>query len=283
MRRLALMGLLLVGCTPSSPERGQPEKAAQAPEPKVDEPKAADPIPPPVDTCAKQVSDYLAARAQLSRCETDSDCAEMWPGLCPHGPYYIHRDADIDPILELERVIMDSCSIPECEPPMELGIAHCEAGQCAKGRAAPVGTGMESCWDYRETWLEAHGSAFGTTSKNLQGITPHVAISPASPGVLVLEVDWPAGCADCNLMISEHNSGMARLLSPKSSRTQAERNGQPVLRERLEFPVTPGPYHMVARAGVDGPYVIKADLRDANGERGRVSRHGVGWQRMCEG
>jgi hypothetical protein len=146
-----------------------------------------------------------------------------------------------------------------------------------------VNTDHESCWDYRETWLEANGGASATTSSTIQGITPHLAIAPAAAGTLVLEIDWPADCADCRLLISEHNSGMSQLIAAKSTRTQAERNGKPVVRERLELPVTPGPYHMVAMAGVDTHYTIRADLRDAAGELGRVTRHGVGWQRMCEG
>ena len=207
----------------------------------------------------------------------------MWPGLCPHGPYYIDRDADVYPIFELERAIMAGCETPDCEPPMELGIARCAKGYCFKGRTEPTSTGTESCWDYRETWLEADGAADGKTAKTLQGITPHVAIAPAANGVLVLEVDWPVDCADCQLMISEHNSGMSRLIESKPARTQAERNGQPVARDRWEFPVTPGPYHMVALAGADANYLIRADLRVDGGERGKVTRHGVGWQRMCEG
>jgi hypothetical protein len=282
MHRTLSFGLLLVACTPTSPERTEPAEVVEPPAPaKVAPPQM--PEPTVGDTCGQQIADYLAARGKLSHCETDSDCAEMWPGLCPHGPYYIHRDADVGPIVALERAIMASCEIPECEPPIELGIAHCDNGTCASGRAAPVSQGHESCWDVRETWLEADGGATATASSKLQGITPHVAIAPAAAGTLVLEVDWPAGCADCRLLVSEHNSGMSRLITAKSTRTQAERNGEPMLRERLELPVTPGPYHMVGMAGTDTNYVIRADLRDAAGERGRVTRHGVGWQRMCEG
>jgi hypothetical protein len=275
MRCTIALGLLLVACTPSSPpERAQPSESIEPPHV---------PEPPVGDACGQQIADYLSAREKLSHCEADSDCAEMWPGLCPHGPYYIHRDADVGAVFDLERAIMATCKIPDCEPPMELGIAHCEQGKCATGRTAPVSRADESCWDYRETWLEADGAATATTVRAIQGITPHVAIAPADAGTLVLEIDWPAGCADCRLSISEHNSGMSRLIAAKSTRTQAERNGVAVVRERLELPVTPGPYHMVGMAGTDADYLIRADLRDAAGERGRVTRHGVGWQRMCEG
>jgi len=214
----------------------------------------------------------------------------MWPGLCPHGPHYIHRDADIAPVVALEQAIMANCEVPECEPPMELGIAHCEQGTCARGRkpVTKVELGPKynydmSCWDYRETWLEADGAASATTSRVQQGITPLLGIAPASAGTLVLEIDWLASCADCRLLISEHNSGMAQLITPKATRTEATRNGKQVVRERLELPVTPGPYWMLGMASTDTDYAIRAELRDAEGKPGRVTRHGVGWQHMCEG
>jgi hypothetical protein len=285
-----LLGVLLVACTSSLPDPGQPAKSIEPPPAKPDtEREQPTPSLPIVssDACGQQITDYLAQRAELSGCNSDSDCAEMWPGLCPHGPYYIHRDADVGGIIDLERAIMASCTIPECEPPMELGIAHCEAGKCASGRAAPMPTERikhikyMSCWDYRETWLEADGSATATASSMLQGITPYVAIAPAAAGVLVLEVNWPADCVNCRLWIFEHT--MSQLIVAKSTRTNAKRNGMPIVRERLELPVKPGPYRMVGMADADANYTIRADLRDAAGARGRVTRHGVGWQRMCEG
>jgi hypothetical protein len=280
MRRTIPLGLLLVACTSSAPEPGAPTEP-------VEEGVEST---PPTGPCAQQISKYLADRKQLSRCETDSDCAEMWPGLCPHGPYYIDRDADIEAVVALEREIMATCEIPECEPPMELGIAHCEQGTCARGRKPEhkreLGSKYNydmSCWDFRETWLEADGAATATASSVHNGVTPHVAIAPASPGVLTLELDWPASCVDCRLLISEHNSGMANRITPKSTRSEAQRNGEPIQRERLEFPVTPGPYHFVAMASSDTDYTIRAELRDAEGQPGRVTRHGVDWQHMCEG
>jgi hypothetical protein len=140
-----------------------------------------------------------------------------------------------------------------------------------------------SCWDYRITWLEADGSAAETAWSTLIGTTPHVAIAPAEAGTLVLEVDWPAKCEECRLLISEHNSGMAQLITPTSTRTEAERNGAPIVRERLEFAVTPGDYHMVGQASTDTDYTMRAELRDGDGKPGRVTRHGVVWQRECEG
>lgn len=282
MRRTILfVGLLVVACTPSTTEPAQPSVVAEA------KPAPADPVPKVAQDaapCEQLTAKYLADRKRLGHCNADSDCAEMWPGLCPHGPYYINRDADITGVLALEEEILTRCEVPECEPPMELGIGRCDAGVCVPGRlSARDDKGGDSCWDYRETWLEADGSASATTSRHLQGITPHIAIAPAHAGTLVLELDWPADCADCRLLISEHNSGMAQLLTPTATRTQAQRNGSPIVRERLEFPVTPGPYHLVALAEKDADYFIRASLVDSDGKPGRVTRHGVGWQHMCEG
>jgi hypothetical protein len=276
----AWLGLLLAACTPSSPEREPPAESIEPPPPKPERV----PSSPPSSHCEPPIGDYLAERAKLSHCEADSDCAEMWPGLCPYGPYYIHRDADIAPILERERDIMaNNCGLPNCEPPMELGIAHCEHRKCVPGRAAPPSNTHESCWDYRETWLEPDGTATSTTSSMIQGITPHVAIAPAAAGTLYLDVYWPDDCFDCRLLISEHNSGMAQLMTPESLRKQSQRNGVAVTWERLELPVTPGPYHMVGMAAKDVNYTIHAELRDVAGDFVPVTRHGVGWQRMCEG
>jgi hypothetical protein len=288
MRRTIPLGLLLIACTSSAGDPATPAEAHDQVAPEVAQP------PAPVSTCEQQIAEYLAEREQLNRCEEDSDCSELWPGLCPHGPHYIHRDSDIEAVVTLEREIMASCTIPDCEPPIELGIAQCQEGACVPGRKPEPdrkqrrelrrnGIMHMSCWDYRETWLEADGGATTTTSSMQQGITPLLGIAPASAGVLTLELDWPASCADCRLLISEHNSGMAQLITPTAVRTEATRKGAPVVRERLELPITPGPYWMLGMASTDTDFTIRAELRDSEGKPGRVTRHGVGWQHMCEG
>jgi hypothetical protein len=262
--------VVLLACTTGTPE---PTPTPSAP-PIADTKHATPPlVATKTDDCDTRIAAYLEQRAALSTCEHDSDCAEMWPGLCPHGPYYVHRDADVASVLASELAIMQSCSVPDCEPPIELGIAHCEAGKCTKGRAAPKGP----CWDFRETNLEADGSTDAETVTKIASKTPHVVISPAEAGTLALELDWPASCSDCKLQISEHNSGMARLVTPKSSSTDAERNGEKVRHERLELPVTPGPYHMVGTSNTATRYLVTAKLTPA-----KVTRHGTDWQRLCE-
>lgn len=275
---VSLPALVLAACTSTSPA----PTPSPTPTAAVTESKA-DPTPaPPPGSCEARIAEYLSERAAASHCERDSDCAEMWPGLCPHGPYYIHREADIAPVIAAERAIESGCEIPECEPPMELGIAHCEAGKCAPGRATANVGARKSCWDFRETYLEANGTASAQTEPVVRSTTGHLVIVPATAGTLVLEIDWPTACTDCRIAISEHNSGMAHPKTPTGTSSAAERNGEPVRRERVELPVTPGPYHMIGQATVAVPFTIRADLRDAGGAPGKVTRHGVGWQAMCE-
>jgi hypothetical protein len=85
-------------------------------------------------------------------------------------------------------------------------------------------------------------------------------------------------------MISERNSGMANLVTPKLVRSEdVDVNGKAMRRSHLELPVTPGPYHMIPRAGAAVPYLLKIELVDASGNPGAVTRHGIAWIRMCEG
>lgn len=273
--RSAIILVLLVGpaCTSATPDA----KPVADVRPSEATPREDPPMPADAD-CEGLRTDYLAKRAAASRCEQDSDCAEMWPGLCPAGPYYVNRTADVAPIVAREIAIGKQCSTPECEPPMELGIAHCEAGTCVRGRAAPP----KSCWDFRETNLEADGGTDAETVVKIKGTTPHVVISPAAAGTLVLEVDWPRSCGDCKLQISEHNSGMAHPVSPAGTSSAVVRHGEPIRRQRIELAVTPGAYHMIATSAVAARYLLRAQLKAASSEPGTVTRHGVGWQRMCE-
>lgn len=277
------MLLVVPACTSATPDAKPIADVRPSEATPGEDPPAADTAPVVADTdCEGLVADYLAKRVAVSRCERDSDCAEMWPGLCPYGPYYVNRTADVAPIVAREVAILQNCSTPECEPPMELGIAHCEAGTCARGRTPSTSGGPKSCWDFRETNLEADGITDAETVVKVKSTTPHVVISPAAAGTLVLELDWPASCADCRLQISEHNSGMAHPVSPAGTSSDATRNGEPIRRQRIELRVTPGAYHMVATSAAPARYLVRAQLSTASGELGTVARHGVGWQRMCE-
>jgi hypothetical protein len=281
--RNAIVVVLLVGpaCTSTTPEpKSSADVRPSDATPHEDPPPSDTALPSPAGVdCEGMLADYLAARAALSTCAQDSDCAEMWPGLCPHGPYYIDRAADVAPVIAREVAIMKTCSTPECEPPMELGIARCDAGKCVRGRSAPT---SKSCWDFRETNLEANGATDAETVAKITGTTPHLVISPAAAGTLALEIDWPPSCTDCKLQISEHNSGMARPVSPAGTSSDVERHGAPIRRQRIELAVKPGPYHMIATSAAPVRYVVRAQLKTESGEIGKVTRHGVGWQRMCE-
>lgn len=56
-----------------------------------------------------------------------------------------------------------------------------------------------------------------------------------------------------------------------------------VRQDTIELPVTPGPYPMVGTSASPVDFFIRAELVDASGNPGRVTRHGDGWTRMCEG
>ncbi|MFO0633577.1 MAG: hypothetical protein U0168_12065 [Nannocystaceae bacterium] len=280
--RTVLVAGALTGCTSSAPAPSSPAPAASPPaRARADAPPVKPPGPSeaaPPTPCPERIAGYLAARAELGTCTRDSDCAQLWPGLCPHGPYYVHREREIAAVVAMERAIERACTVPECEPPMELEMARCDAGRCVPGRAPPP----SSCWDFRETNLEAVGAAQAQTATRIAGTTPQLVIAPTQAGTLVLELDWPARCSDCSLRISEHNSGMAHLVTPARSESAVQRNGEAVRRERLELPVTPGPYHMIAVADAVVPYTVRATLTTATGTAATVARHGVDWQRMCE-
>lgn len=275
MRCAILLGLWLVGCTPVASEAEQPAASAEAGS------KRARGSWPSV--CAQLEDEYLDERERLSYCESDSECAIWRPGWSDHGPFYFFRDADIEPMLALERELSSNCPDPFAKLARDPAIPHCEQGTCAAGREPAVSSKWDSCWDYRESWLEPGGTTMAAASSVLTGVTPLVAIAPASSGMLTLTVDWPLSCADCELWISEHNSGMANRITAKASSAASDNHGEALRRELLEFPVTPGPYYFVGMASADVLFTIRADLRDETGERGRVTRHGLVWQRMCEG
>ena len=121
----------LAACTlqPASPP-----PAAPAPAPVETHTAPAPPEPPCPDTLAQ---DYLTAREALNRCETEAHCEQVWPGACPHGPYFVDSRADAGPVLALERQLED-CSTIECEPPMELEPAGCVDGRCVPGAHSSV-------------------------------------------------------------------------------------------------------------------------------------------------
>lgn len=286
--------LLVLGCTPApapgpapapaaAPDRDHDPVRNQHDDPDVEDVEPRPDAETPIADCNAAIAEYLTQRKALDRCARDSDCAEIWPGLCPHGPFYIHREADIEPVRALARRIDAGCLIPECEPPMELGIARCDEGKCVRGRSAPPGD-PKPCWDFRETHLEADGAEQGRTVQKIVGTTPQIVIAPAQAGRLTLTVQWPRACTDCKLLVSEHNSGMSRLVdtTPKSTR-ETTRGRDTMRQDTIELQVTPGPYHMIGTSSAPVDFFVHADLIDAEGKPGRVTRHGDAWTRMCEG
>lgn len=260
------------------------------PQPTAEKPSSATPAKPleaaatkaPVrgsGQCEAVTKEYRVARDALNQCKRDNDCAESWPGLCPEGPFYIERDSNLAQLRALGTKVAAACGEPDCEQPPRLGIAHCEANRCQPGRADPPKSDAEDCWDYRETHLEPKAWTSAETATAIQGITPHLVISPAQAGTLRMTIDWPEACADCKLLVSEHNSGMARLVESTVTSTETiKRGAETIRREHLEFAVTPGPYHLIGKAAAVVDYRLETDLQPPS-----VTRHGTAWARLCEG
>ena len=270
------MFIVAIGCTPAGgvDQTTPRDKAAPGPIEISTPPTPPTPPTPSADQCESKIAEYLERRSALDGCERDSDCAEMWAGLCPHGPYFINRASDPSAVLTLSREIQAGCQIPECEPPAHLDPGRCEAGRCVEGRQPPKSDEFSSCWDFRITYLEAEGRVDARSVEHQRGVTPRLATGVTSIGSIVLEVDWK-GCLDCELRISEHNSGMARLVD--GTRTRSE------TKETIEFPVTPGPYFFLARSPTgDHGYSLSLHMLDSSGAPGKANLHGVAWQRMCE-
>ncbi|MBN1771815.1 MAG: hypothetical protein JXB32_11170 [Deltaproteobacteria bacterium] len=235
---------------------------------------AAADLPP--GACAALEARYLSVRASLNRCERDDDCAEIWPGLCPHGPHYVHREADVPGLFAVERRFYAECPVSECEKPERLGIAHCEAGRCVPGREPAPERPDESCWDAQETYLEDGRRESAATEEHLRGLTPLLAYGAAASGTLRLEVDWGDNCPDCRLEISEHNSGMASLVEGVRHREGG--------RETIALPATPGVYYLLGRrAGPSISCLVTVSLERTDGAPAVSTLHGVSWQRRCEG
>jgi hypothetical protein len=171
--------------------------------------------------------------------------------------------------------IEDGCSIPECEPPMNLDPGRCDHAKCVEGRAAPKTGGLKSCWDFALTYVESGGRASGRTVEHQIGPTARFAVGVAAAGSVALDIDW-AGCTDCELIISEHNSEMANLVVGDRKRTGDVQS--------IVFPVTSGPYYILgSRPGPAHDYSFSLRVLDESGAPQSASLHGLAWQRVCEG
>lgn len=115
--------------------------------------------------CDALVAEYLSVRAELNHCQGHSVCAEIWPGLCPHGPYYIHFESDLSELNDLLNRIDAVCILPECEAPEQLGMAACFQGRCVPGRPPAIieDPDEESCWDFPITYVENGQTVFSMT------------------------------------------------------------------------------------------------------------------------
>jgi len=286
---LRFVPLLLLSCTHGADSAADPA-AGQA----IVSDRAAGPprsSTPPLSECERLERRYLQLRSAQNRCERDSECAEIHPGLCPHGPYYVHVDAEHGGIAAAAEAAVNACASNRCEKTMPLGIAHCEAGRCVRGREAPESGPDESCWDTRVTYMDPGWPYLGQAHEHLTGTTPLYAVSVAAPGVL--RISATLGCEGCELQVSEHNTGMSNLIGgttfvpepddPKAIRPVTSRAPPAFGTEvHLEFEVRPGPY-FIAALGAPGQVQYELSLRNASGEAMAPDRRGVVHLRICEG
>ena len=197
--------------------------------------------------------------------------------MCPYGYRYIHRDSEVSKAWKLEKEVEEKCVIPECEEPRPRGIAQCLEGRCVPGRSEAKETPLMSCWDARWTWLENEGLAIANIHETQVGTTPLLAMGIGAAGSLTIEVDWPNDCPGCQLKVSEHNSGMSRLVAGKRERVGT--------RETIELPAKEGPYYFLGMSErkTEGRLRLRATFRNGRGEALGATRHGVNWMRLCEG
>lgn len=242
----------------------------------------------PTFDCASAIDAHLATRIGMNRCARDSDCGEIGPGLCPHGPYYVDRDGDPSDVLAEERRIRRNCKLPSCESPSELGIARCQDGVCTAGRT-PASRPGKRCWDVRETHLEPNDEREGTTVTQIRGDTPRFVLAPIGSGTLRIAVDWPRDCDDCRLMVWRDEQGMQSPAKAVRAEDTSE-HGAPVRREHFELEVSQAlpttipdsTTNVVPIAATAVPYRLRTELLDQTGHPGAVSRHGTSWETRCE-
>lgn len=227
--------------------------------------------------CATWEREFQEEKRKINRCTRDSDCTEVGPFRCPEGYVYIDRARDPSRLGQLDRQIEASCAVRDCEELSPKGIAQCHEGVCVPGREPPVETPMMSCWDTRYTWLENGQRVSTHTEHQLRGVTPILGMGLPENGTLTLEVDWAPGCTDCTLQISEHNSGMSRLVEGERTRTGRK--------SKITLPVTKGLYYFLGRSpqARSLPFLLLPRFESEAGVAPASTRHGVNWQRLCEG
>lgn len=266
--------LLLGACNASPQQPATPQKTVATQTPST---PAALPEESTVD-CSKDLrSVYHKARAALNTCKKQDDCTQIWPGACPDGPYFINAKADVSAVFELEGQI-EACSKIECEPPIFLKPAGCVKGRCVEATrsAVPPDLPLKSCWDTQIAYLENNASHSGNLQKRLTGKTPLMIYEATAAGTLHLEVHWLSTCVDCELQISEHNSGMARLIQGKRSKQKQI--------EQIILPAKSGPYYFVGRSqNSKGSFLLHVNHTTTDGRQPAAGAHGEGWKRFCEG
>jgi hypothetical protein len=279
---IVLLLLALLGCGPATTDAAPQATPIE---------EAPTPAEASAQECRALVRDYLDARDAANSCARDEDCAEIFPGLCPNGPYYVQVDGDRAPIDAAATALSTRCVLPECEMPRPLGIARCDDGTCVEGRTPPMDNGLTSCWDTEITWLQPGRARVGDSYPYLQGITRLFGVGVPGPGLL--RVTAELGCDGCALQVSETNPSMGSPLAGRpftpaptepDAVTPSTGRAPPAMGEvvQLEYDVVAAPHYLAALGGERAGMRIEIELLDPKGQPMAVDRRGETHLRICE-
>ncbi|MEM7151343.1 MAG: hypothetical protein AAF799_00805 [Myxococcota bacterium] len=237
--------------------------------------------------CELARSEYAALRDAGNQCREDADCAEIYPGTCPQGPYYVNVAGDHAAISAAAAAMRVACGDVECEPPLSLGIARCAAGRCESGpRPAEPG-----CTDTRVTYMDGGRPTIGEShpTRGLGGGPLHAVGVPRS-GTLRLTATvsgedrqpWVAALQSTSVVPIDGTDFMPEADAMGTVRpVPSGAPGSRARRVHREFTVEPGVY-LVGTRGAPGEVRYEAGLRDEHGKPMAVDRRGVVHLRSCE-
>ena len=236
--------------------------------------------------CALAEAEYEKVRDAGNTCRDDADCAEIFPGPCPQGPYYVHVQGDHAAIKAAAAAMAVGCPLVECEQPMPLGIPRCNAGRCESGRPAPE----PGCTDTRITYMDADRSYIGEAHPTVAlGVGPLHAVGVPRHGVLRLiatvagedHEPWVAALGSESVVPIEGTAFVPE--ADEEGTPPAPSRGTPASARHVhrEFALAPGAY-LVGTRGASGEVRYRAGLRDERGKPMAANRRGVVHLRSCE-
>lgn len=218
--------------------------------------------------CGALTARYLAERAVLNRCDDDADCAEVWPGPCGLGPYYIHSQAHIQPLWHLADRLRRVCGLSGCAKPPRLPAGGCWQNRCIRGRRRVHSAPGCGAIEFRVTYLEVGRPTVSRTRARPGPGGDRLALGVERSGTMWLEITWPPACPGCRLIISPRRADLTA-----HTRFPSQRQGR---RELIQRPVERGVYYFRGRSAQGArPFTLRADLRARSGRPLFATHHGV--------